>query len=76
MSTIAKLKFVASKAGSDVSLATIRQRKMVAALKQQILLVRAQVEGSEYTATTRAWVTNDLTGARERIQWAKRIKAW
>ena len=52
MSTIAKLKFVTSSPRREMTLAAQRQSKFVAAVEEQILLVRAQVEGTVYAPTT------------------------
>ena len=76
MSTIAKLKFVTSSPRREMTPAAQRQSKFVAAVEEQILLVRAQVEGTVYAPTTQRWVTNELSGERERVSRAKRVKAW
>ena len=76
MSTIAKLKFVTSSPRREMTPAAQRQSKFVAAVEEQILLVRAQVEGTVYAPTTQRWVTNELSGERERVQRPKRVKAW
>lgn len=76
MSTIAKLKFVTSSPRREMTPAAQRQSKFVAAVEEQILLVRAQVEGTVYAPTTQRWVTNELSGERERVRRPKRVKVW
>jgi len=67
MSAIAKLKFVTSSPRPEMTPAAQRQNKSGAGGEEQILLVRAQVEGTVYAPTTQRWVTNELSGERERV---------
>ena len=76
MNAIAKLKFVVSTPCRVLSPAAQRQNKFVAALDEQIEMVRAEGEGLVYRPLSRRWVKNPTTGEREQVQRAKRVKAW
>ena len=76
MSSLNKLKLVASKPVRAVSAVQHRRNKLAAKLTEQIQLATAQRDGRAYTATRLKTVTDPNTGQRTVVEAHKRVKEW
>jgi high-affinity Fe2+/Pb2+ permease len=76
MSSLNKLKLVASKPVRAISAVQHRRNKLAAKLTEQIQLATAQRDGRAYTATRLKTVTDPSTGQRTVVEAHKRVKEW
>lgn len=76
MSTLAKLRLVASKKQRTVSPVVQRRNKLVNKIHEQLELVTAQKEGRNYAPQKLRTFINRDTGERKTIETTKRVKEW
>jgi hypothetical protein len=75
MATLASLKLVAAKKPSNLPPVVHRRNKLSAKVVEQILLARAQNEGTVFAPTRTKTVTN-AEGQRVQLTQPKRVKPW
>jgi hypothetical protein len=75
MATLASLKLVAAKKPSNLPPVVHRRNKLSAKVVEQILLARAQNEGTVF-APTRTKIVTNAEGQRVRLTQPKRVKPW
>lgn len=75
MSFIAKLKLVASKRERNVDPVLVRRAKLSSKIEEQLMLAKAQKDGSVYAPKRMKIVTSE-TGERTTVEVSKRIKEW
>ena len=75
MATLASLKLVVAKKTTQLPPIMHRRNKLSAKVFEQILLARAQNDGTVFTPTRTKTVTN-AEGNRVQITQPKRVKAW
>jgi hypothetical protein len=77
MSTsLAALKFVAQKRPTQIPAVQVRRNKLVAKLHEQIQLVTAKKDGTNYAPLHLRSVRDRDTGEIKRIELPKRIRPW
>ena len=76
MSTIAKLKLIASKPQRHLTPVQARRNKLSAKLWEQLQMAQAQRDGGQYRATRWRTYTNTETGERKTVEVPKRTKSW
>lgn len=76
MSTLAKLKLIASKRTAVANPVQNRRNKLAAKITEQIALATARQEGRTYAATKLRTLTDAETGERRTVEVAKRVKEW
>lgn len=76
MSVLSQLKLSSAKKATHVAPALQRRRKLLSKLDEQILLAKAQRDGTTYAPTKLRTVTDAETGDRKTIQVPKRLKPW
>jgi hypothetical protein len=76
MSVLAQLKLTTAKKSTQLSPVMQRRRKLLSKLGDQVLLAKAQRDGTVYAPTKQRTVTDDATGERTVMQVPKRIKPW
>ena len=76
MSTIAKLKLVASKRKQSASPILVRRNKLAAKLHEQAELVAAKKEGRTYAPNRLKMVVDAATGDRKTVSVPKSVKEW
>jgi len=75
MSSISKLKLISSKRVSSTDPIIFRRKKLVSKINEQVSLVKAKIDGTNYTAKKLKYV-NDESGNRTQVEVLKRIKEW
>jgi len=75
MSSIAKLKLVASKRERNLSPIIMRRQKLANKIEEQLELARCQKNGTLYAPKRLKTVTNEV-GERVVIETTKRVKEW
>lgn len=76
MSTLSKLKLVASKRVSSQSPILLRRNKLAHKLQEQADLVAAKKAGQAYAPIRTKIVIDESTGERKAINTPKRVKEW
>jgi len=76
MSSLSKLKLVASKKIAVQTPVFIRRNKLAAKLQEQAELVSAKQSGQAYMPTRTRLVTDSDTGERKVVSVPKRVKDW
>jgi len=75
MSSIAKLKLVASKRERNLSPIIMRRQKLANKIEEQLELARCQKNGTLYAPKRLKTVTNEV-GERVVVETTKRVKEW
>ena len=76
MSALAGLKLTNAKKSTQLSPVVTRRIKVAKRIGEQILLAKAQQDGSTYAPTKQRKVTDAETGDSKIVQVPKRIKEW
>ena len=76
MSTISKLKLVASKPVRTVNAVQYRRNKLATKIAEQMELATAQRDGRVYAPKRLKTVVDPQTGQRTVVETAKRLKEW
>ncbi len=76
MSTIAKLKLIASKRQHTTNPLLVRRNKLAAKLHEQAELVSAKKEGRAYAPSRMKTIVDNATGDRKTVSMPKRVKEW
>lgn len=76
MTTLANLKLSAAKNTNQVSSVIQRRSKLIARLREQIELAKAEQNGTEFLPTKLHSITDAETGTRKQITRPKRVKSW
>jgi len=76
MSTISKLKLVASKPVRTVNAVQYRRNKLATKITEQMELAAAQRDGRVYAPKRLKTVVDPQTGQRTVVETAKRLKEW
>jgi len=76
MSTLAKLKLIASKRTATTNPVQHRRNKLAEKIAEQIALATARQEGRTFAPTKLRTVTDAETGERRTVETVKRVKEW
>ena len=76
MSVLAQLKLTTAKKSTTQSPVVRRRLKVVDRLTEQVLLAKAQQDGSVYAPLRQRTVKDAETGERKTLQLPKRVKQW
>lgn len=71
-----KLTIVQLKRPSRQSPTEQRRSKLISKLEEQMALSSAQAKGERYSVMKNAWVRDDATGAKTRVQREKIVRPW
>ncbi len=75
MSVLSTLKLSASKKAGAFNPVALRRNKLLKKISDQILLAKAQAEGSQYTATKLRTVTGE-DGFRRSVEVPQKVRQW
>jgi hypothetical protein len=76
MSVLAQLKLTTAKKSNNQLPVVRRRMKVVERLAEQVLLAKAQQDGSVYAPTRQRTVKDAETGERKTLELPKRVKQW
>jgi hypothetical protein len=76
MTTFAALKLTTAQKPTNVSAVQVRRNKLAQRLVEQMALAKAQLAGTQYTATRLRTSKDELTGERTTVEVNKRVKCW